>query len=285
MTDTPVLVARFTIPGEPVSKARARFTKSGHSYTPEKTKEGEQRVALAFRAKVKGTPRDNEIAYRVEARFYNGTRQRRDVDNMVKLILDGLNGIAWLDDNQVTQIAARKSYVTKAAARTEVSVFEVGRLESPKSPCLRCGTEFRTYASWASNPNGKKYCSRECAYAHRVERRERTCEHCGSSFLAAGQGSETKFCSRQCADDHKRADVECTECGTTFTKQRCHVRKTNYCTPECQTKAMNRRRSTRMRGTCETCGGGVTKAHYRQCQACKRGQGVQGKPRPIEETS
>ena len=134
------LIAEFSVPGEPVSKARARFTRQGRTYTPEKTKTGEERMARAFRAACKSTPTDPEIAYRVEAHFLNGTRQRRDIDNMTKLILDGLNGVAWVDDNQVTELEARKSYVPAADARTDVRVFEVGRLDPPKAPCIRCGT-------------------------------------------------------------------------------------------------------------------------------------------------
>ena len=132
------LIASFTVDGEPVSKSRARFTKRGSktfAYTPEKTKAGEERVAWTYRSLAKGVPSDPEIAYRVEMHFFNGTRQRRDVDNMVKLILDGLNGVAWVDDNQVTQIEARKSYVTKAEARTEVRLYKVGSLNPPKRKC------------------------------------------------------------------------------------------------------------------------------------------------------
>lgn len=227
------LIAEFSVPGEPVSKARARFTRQGRTYTPEKTKTGEERMARAFRAACKSTPTDPEIAYRVEAHFLNGTRQRRDIDNMTKLILDGLNGVAWVDDNQVTELEARKSYVPAADARTDVRVFEVGRLDPPKAPCIRCGTEFRTYKSWQDDPKGKKYCSRECVYAHRVERRERTCQQCASKFLAWGESKETKFCSMACVSLSRRARLTCDGCGVEFTKQRCHVKAKNYCSTEC----------------------------------------------------
>lgn len=285
-TDTPKLVAAFTVDGEPVSKSRARFTKRGSktfAYTPEKTKAGEERVAWTYRSAVKGSPTDPEIAYRVEAHFFNGTRQRRDVDNMVKLILDGLNGVAWIDDNQVTQIEARKCYVVRSEARTEVRVFEVGRLEPPKQPCLRCGREFRTYASWRDDPAGRKYCSQECARAHRVERKGRTCEECGEPFLAWGETRETRFCSRACADESRRAEVDCDGCGETFTKQRCHVRKRNYCSTECQQESAKKRRSKHYPGTCQSCGAGTTRKEYTRCNACRLAGAPSGKPRTIEE--
>lgn len=271
------VVAEFSVPGEPVSKARARFTKYGSktvTYTPEKTKTGEARMAAAFRAVCKSKPSDPEIAYRVEAHFYNGTRQRRDIDNMTKLILDGLNGVAWVDDNQVTELIARKSYGTTAQARTEVRIVEVGRLDPPKAPCVRCGTEFRTYES-----SSQRYCSRECLKAHRIERRERTCEQCSTAFLAQGETSDTRFCSVACNSTAKRATLTCDGCGVEFTKQRCHVRAKNYCSTECNATAARARRLTRFRGVCEACGAGVTRKEYRRCGACVRsGQRTSGKP-------
>jgi len=125
----PQLIAEFEVPGEPVSKSRARFTKRGSktvAYTPQKTKDGELRVAWAFRqacARLSLNPTDREIAYRVESEFHSGTRQRRDVDNMTKLILDGLNGVAWVDDNQVLEIESCKRYVPRKSARTVVRVY------------------------------------------------------------------------------------------------------------------------------------------------------------------
>lgn len=279
MKPTRNLIAEFTVPGEPVSKSRARFTKRGsksHAYTPQKTLEGEMRVGLAFRQATTGlplAPTETEVAYRVEAEFYNGTRQRRDVDNMTKLILDGLNGVAWVDDNQVLEIESRKTYVAKDDARTVVRIFEIGRITPPTSKCVRCGRLFRIYESWRSDPTSKKYCSRECAYAHRVERRRRICAQCGDEFLAKGKGADVKFCSRDCRSAHDRTTVDCTNCGTRFTKQTCHVRKVNLCSTECQ-KAYAReqarlRRTKYFPGICEVCGAGTTRKEYHRCNACK----------------
>lgn len=36
------------------------------------------------------------------------SKLRGDLDNYVKLLMDGLNGVAWLDDKQVTIIGAVK---------------------------------------------------------------------------------------------------------------------------------------------------------------------------------
>ena len=239
MKPTRVLIAEFTCEGEPISKSRARFTKRGsktYAYTPERTHTGERLIAAGFRSVRKGIPTDAEIAYRVEVDFRCGTRQRRDVDNMVKLVLDGLNGVAWVDDNQVTEVEASKCYVQPFEAATWVRVYEVGRLEPPKSPCIRCGTEFRTYESWRTASSPRKFCSPECGYAYRVERRERACKQCGRTFLAWGPMKETKFCSVACKSESGRADYECTECGIHFRDEKnLGARRTNvWCSYLCR---------------------------------------------------
>lgn len=279
------LIARFTIEGEPVSKSRARFTKRGSktfAYTPQKTLDGERAVAKAFKASEHTLANDPEVAYAVHMRFHNGTRQRRDVDNMVKLVLDGLNKLAWVDDVQVLEIAARKLWVNKDEARTDVEIYQIGKMSPPKSPCIYCGKEFRTYDSWKKNPNGKKYCSTDCAYAHRVERRVRNCEECGVEFHAWGEQRETRFCSMDCNSANKRVTMDCDHCGQPFTKQRCLVRTKNYCSDECigeaQVQRRQERKSTRFPGTCLVCGAGTTRKEYKRCNPCKK-QGAPGKPK------
>ena len=39
----------FTVPGKPQGKGRPRFTRSGHTYTPDRTAAYEERVKLAYR--------------------------------------------------------------------------------------------------------------------------------------------------------------------------------------------------------------------------------------------
>lgn len=88
------------IPGKPVAKGRPRFTRSGHAYTPAETIEGERRIA----ERLKRIPR-----YRanvgIACLFYLASRQRIDVDNLVKAVLDGGNQAKiWDDDSQVTAL-------------------------------------------------------------------------------------------------------------------------------------------------------------------------------------
>lgn len=201
--DLPV-VARFTIEGEPCSKARARFTKRGSrvlTYTPEKTKQAEEHIAQLFRQVViqDHEPDDRDITYGVMALFFCGNRQRRDVDNMLKLILDGLNKVAWPDDEQVIEISGRKTLTLEFPddARTEVVIYRVGKVQYYTATCLRCGKEYRTYPSWTDERRLRKYCSPECTYEHRREMNKRSCAACGAEFQR-GDRPKSKYCSTEC---------------------------------------------------------------------------------------
>ena len=61
----------------------------------------------------------------IDIDFYNSTRHRRDIDNMAKLVLDGLNKEAFLDDYQVVGLNSRKFHTVIGPARTEVTIREV----------------------------------------------------------------------------------------------------------------------------------------------------------------
>jgi Holliday junction resolvase RusA-like endonuclease len=45
-----------------------------------------------------------------------------DLDNVVKAVLDALNGVVYLDDAQVVNLVATKRYATEP--RVEVYIFE-----------------------------------------------------------------------------------------------------------------------------------------------------------------
>lgn len=263
------VIAQFVIDGEPISKARARFTNyrsPGRVYTPEKTREGEDKVKAAFLKAHPKSNTDKHVAYGVAVRFLCGTRQRRDIDNMAKLILDALNGLAWVDDIQVLELTARKSFVTKEQACTEVIIYIAGDMGYPAKPCAHCGERVRTYPSIEKL---QKYCNRECELAHRRAARTIECEHCGKSFEAHGTVRETRFCSIACKAAFGRVDIPCDYCGQIFSRQKSWVHKRNFCTPECRVAAprLNRELS-QVRGTCQDCGGPTSKRKYLRCRDC-----------------
>ena len=126
MTQAEPLVA-FTVAGEPASKARPIFTTRGgkpRAITPAETVAAEGKVAWSFRLAVR--KHDTAGPFGVMVLFHLGNRRRRDVDNMLKLVLDALNGVAWDDDHQVLEVTARKVQATAETARTEIVIYRPG---------------------------------------------------------------------------------------------------------------------------------------------------------------
>lgn len=129
----------FTIPGNPVPKGRPRFTRQGRTYTPAKTKTYEEQVAALARAACP-EPLKTPVAVLVTAVFpvpltypkkrreacLNGLERhtkRPDLDNIVKAVTDGMNGVVYGDDSQIVRLVANKVYGTDAMV--EVTVQEV----------------------------------------------------------------------------------------------------------------------------------------------------------------
>jgi crossover junction endodeoxyribonuclease RusA len=57
----------------------------------------------------------------LNVRFYFGSKRRRDLDTMNKLILDALTGIVYADDHQVSELHLYRDYDPKKS-RIELGV-------------------------------------------------------------------------------------------------------------------------------------------------------------------
>lgn len=127
----------FEVKGQPVGKGRPRFVRAtGHTYSPEKTRLYEKSVADAY-TKAGGEVLDGYITIKISA-FYkipkSVSKERKtqmerelikpivkpDIDNVVKAILDALNGTAYHDDNQVVSVFAKKRYANEPFVKVEV---------------------------------------------------------------------------------------------------------------------------------------------------------------------
>lgn len=117
------------IPITPVAKGRPRFTRFGGTYTPAKTKIYETTIAEYYTqaskgfAFEKGTPLHVNLVFGMPIPASTSKKQREkmlvriikhtkkpDLDNMVKAVLDALNGVAWADDSQIVWLSALKEY-------------------------------------------------------------------------------------------------------------------------------------------------------------------------------
>lgn len=124
----------FIVPGSPTGKGRPRFNrKTGSTYTPAETASYENLVTMAARAAHTGDPLETPIAVRIdvyrpipaswpkkrkaEARY---DVRRPDVDNILKIIADAMNGVVYSDDAQISIVTVTKRF--DAAPRVEVTV-------------------------------------------------------------------------------------------------------------------------------------------------------------------
>lgn len=124
----------FHVPGKPQGKARARTyysEKSGvhKSITPDKTVLYENFIKDQFLNSANGMylERGIPVTLRIVARSLppKSTSKKRklemlegkelplkkpDMDNIVKVVADALNGVAYHDDTQIVYVAAKKCY-------------------------------------------------------------------------------------------------------------------------------------------------------------------------------
>lgn len=94
---------KIEIQTRPVPKARPRLGANGRMYTPRKTKEFEELIGWTTRSVVR---KPIEKPVKVNIDVYSKTKA--DIDNVAKAILDGLSGVAFLDDRQVVELRIRK---------------------------------------------------------------------------------------------------------------------------------------------------------------------------------
>lgn len=120
----------FTLPGSPIAKGRPRFNRNmGRPYTDAKTERAEQSILAAYLLAGGSTrpPHDGPVSIAIVATFAPAASwpkwrkamaaagdlphvSRPDIDNIVKAVCDALNGRAYLDDSQITQIVTAKGY-------------------------------------------------------------------------------------------------------------------------------------------------------------------------------
>lgn len=137
-----MMTCDFEIEGKPTGKGRPRFKRMGNfvqTYTPEATKEYEKLVGMRFQNSG-GAITDKPVRVEIVAFFAppKSTKKRDriemlanrilpekkpDVDNIAKIILDALNGIAYKDDSQVVDLSVKKCFA--AEARVYVHIEEI----------------------------------------------------------------------------------------------------------------------------------------------------------------
>lgn len=123
------MVVVFEVPGEPRGKGRPRFTRDGHPYTDSETRAYEKKIVAYYRQKLGGFrwPDAELISVSVVAYYKipkSATKavaasmregellpsKKPDIDNVLKIALDALNGVAYKDDSKVVSVSGKKIY-------------------------------------------------------------------------------------------------------------------------------------------------------------------------------
>ena len=104
-------------------KARPRFSR-GHAYTPKATSDAQETIAAAYVEACGGdalkasegvpvavavlTTRNVKSGFRRREGDSHDDLQKPDADNIAKLVMDALNGVAYEDDSQVDSLVVLK---------------------------------------------------------------------------------------------------------------------------------------------------------------------------------
>lgn len=119
----------FEVIGDIKGKARPRInTYTGAAYTPTGTKDYENLIKQYFKVKYpRYEPLDGRVCVKINAfikvpkattkkdikQIEEGLlspTKKPDIDNIVKIVLDALNKMAFKDDNQITKLEVEKQY-------------------------------------------------------------------------------------------------------------------------------------------------------------------------------
>lgn len=134
MTDTVELL----IPGTPTAKGRPRFY-NGRAVSDAKTRAAEQSILSVWLHTTAGTrtAHTGPITLEITATFAPPASwpkwqrelalagewphtKKPDIDNLLKIV-DGLNGVAWVDDSQLTNVGGRKQYGVEATTAISIT--------------------------------------------------------------------------------------------------------------------------------------------------------------------
>lgn len=138
-------MVQFFVPGKAIGKQRPKFNKyTKNTYTPKETRDYEDLVRQCYIAKyadkqpipakiplkvsiIANYPIIKSMPKKLVKIIENGgafdtvrSTKKPDADNISKIVLDALNGLAYHDDNQVVTLCINKCY---AKDDSQVGVF------------------------------------------------------------------------------------------------------------------------------------------------------------------
>lgn len=137
----------FFVPGEPRGKGRPRFNRStGRAYTDSETRAYEDKIAAIYMLKY-GTehfaakdflhmqvlatfpiPKNTKKSDRINMILGEIFPSRKpDIDNILKVVMDALNGVAYKDDSRVSALLGQKCYGYEPGLQIKIYKLPAGR--------------------------------------------------------------------------------------------------------------------------------------------------------------
>jgi len=145
---------KFEVMGKVTGKARVRFSRVGHTFTPNSNMEYEFRIQQALKQSmdklhlegVQSSVRGFTVAIRAFYKVrdsYSKKKQQQcldglvpcpkpDVDNIAKIVMDALNGLLWKDDQDVITLVVGKQWAYEEKIQVGVK-WEQVKLEEVSS--------------------------------------------------------------------------------------------------------------------------------------------------------
>jgi Holliday junction resolvase RusA-like endonuclease len=266
-----MIKVKLTVPGDPVSKQRPRFVlrKGGGVYTPKQTKEAEEIIKWEIKKAHRELLVDEDQQFAVYLGFFTASYQRRDVDNMSKLVFDACTGIVWKDDCQVKEM---HSYVERQDPnpRTEIIIWATGLAHRTLKKCRACK---KLYYRYPADRRVMRYCSSTCESISEKNGVDSRCLSCKVEIkrpIYVADDRSGFYCSRECKHNHSLKTLTCEKCGKEFTRHNSLAKKRGrkFCSEKCHADFYRDRRATSAIGVCSLCGASTTKKEYRTCRAC-----------------
>ena len=136
------MIYEFEVPGKIIGKGRPRLNSyTGNVYTPARTKDYETLIEQYFLLKypkfkmLEGRIKISMIAYfsipkatkksMLENMLENkiSPTKKPDIDNIIKIVLDAMNGFAFKDDIQITKLEVEKIYALEEKIQIKIEEY------------------------------------------------------------------------------------------------------------------------------------------------------------------
>lgn len=121
-------MVKIFVDGDVIPAARPRLARNGHAYQPKRNVDYRARVSASARAAMKEkSPLQGELcaAVKVYRKYPASSKRFGDVDNLLKSLFDGCNGIVFDDDSQIVYCSVAKS-CDKENPRAEIVITKAG---------------------------------------------------------------------------------------------------------------------------------------------------------------